>query len=218
MMSLSEWIKQTLVRDEFSFVMFRYDTVALPDLSSGQRDAFNSTKLWQEQLYAGLFRAPDLTVQKVHPRTPTGEPDALSFEYEAGGYAVKAFSVMNRMAMLFTPNEETRESLGLPGSSIEAVANKLARAIIVYPGQVHLVAETQKSDGVYGRQALDTSKKEEERGPLDLLRWWYADGTFGFVTWLVTPVIAGNYPSTAFVSQQQVYVWFDTYGMPRTKP
>jgi hypothetical protein len=217
-MSLPEWIKQTLVRDEFSFVMFRYDEVALPDLTSGQRAAFNSTRVWQEQLYTGLFRAPDLAVQKVHPRTPSGEPDALSFEYRAGGYGVKTFSVMNRLAMLLTPDNETRESLGMPGGSIEAVANKIARAIIVYPGDVHLVAETQNPDGVYGRQPLDSSKKEEERGPLDLMRWWYADGTFGFVTWLVTPVIDGNYPSTAFVSQQQVYVWFDTYGMRRTKP
>src|SRR5205085_2217209 len=28
-MSLPEWIKQALIRDEFSFVMFRYDDIAL---------------------------------------------------------------------------------------------------------------------------------------------------------------------------------------------
>jgi len=119
---------------------------------------------------------------------------------------------------LLTPDSETSESLGLPGGSIEAAANKIARAMIAKPGHVDLVAETQKSDGAYGRQKLDPSKKDEEMGPLDLLRWWYADGTFGFVTWLVTPVIDGNYPSTGFISQQQVYLWFDTYGIRRTWP
>jgi hypothetical protein len=217
-MSMPDWIKQALIRDEFSFVMFRYDDVAQSDVTNGQRHAFKATRTWQQQLYAGLFQAPEVAIQKVHPRTPSGEPDAISMEYKAGGYAVHAFRIMNRMAMLFTPDNETRESLGLPDGSIEAVANKLARAIIVYPGNVHLVADTEGPDGVYGRQAPDTSKKEEERGPLDLLRWWYANGTFGFVTWLVTPVIDGNYPSTAFISQEQVYVWFDTYGMRRTRP
>ena len=217
-MPLPAWIEQTLVRDEFSFVMFQYDEIAEKNLTSGQRAAFNSTRVWQEQLYNGLFRAPDLAVQKVHPRTPSGEPDALSMEYKAGGYEVKAFRIANRMAMLLTPDHETSESLGIPHGSIEEVANKLARSIIIYRGHVHLVAETQKPDGVYGRQPLDSSKKDEERGPLDLMRWWYADGTFGFVTWLVTPVIDGNYPSTAFVSNQQVYLWFDLFGMRRTKP
>jgi hypothetical protein len=217
-MSLPEWIKQALIRDEFSFVMFRYDDIALADMTNGQRAAFNGTRSWQEDLYAGLLRAPDAAIQKVHPRTPSGEPDALSFEYQAGGYAVQTFRIANSMAMLLTPDKETSESLGLPRGPIEDVANKLARAIIVYPGHVHLGTETQKPDGVYGQQKLDSSKKDEERGPVDFMRWWYADGTFGFVTWLVSPVIDGNYPSTAFISKQQVYLWFDTYGMKRTKP
>jgi len=217
-MSLPEWIKQALIRDEFSYVMFRYDTIAPPDMTNGQRLAVNATRDWQDDLYSGLLRAPDAAVKKIHPRTPSGEPDALSLEYRAGGYAVQVFRIANSMAILLTPDHETSESLGMPHDSIEAVANKIARAIIVYPGRVHLVTETQKSDGAYGRQPLDSSKKDEERGPLDLLRWWYADGTFGFVTWLLSPVIDGNYPSTAFISQQQVYLWFDTLGVPRTKP
>jgi hypothetical protein len=217
-MPMPDWIKQALIRDEFSFVMFRYDESAQADLTNGQLQAFNGTRTWQEQLYTGLLRAPDVAVQKVHPRTPSGEPDALALEYKTGGYGVQVFRIANSMAMLLTPDSETGDSLGLPGGSIETVANKLARAIIVYPGHVHLVAETQQPDGVYGRQQADSPKKDGERGPLDLLRWWYADGTFGFVTWLVTPVIDGNYPSTAFISKQQVYMWFDTYGMRRTKP
>ena len=98
-MSLPEWIKQALIRDEFSFVMFRYDKVALPDLTNGQRSAFNGTRTWQEQLFTGQFRVPDAAVQKVHPRTPSGEPDALSFEFQAGGYAVQVFRIADRLAM-----------------------------------------------------------------------------------------------------------------------
>lgn len=217
-MSMPDWIEQVLVRDEFSFVTFRYDAMAPSELTSGQLQAFNGTRDWQGDLFSDLVQAPDVAVRKVHPRTPSGEPDALSLDYQAGGYAVHVYSVANRLAMLLTPDHETSESLGLPHSSIEEVANKLARAIIVYPGHVHLGTEMQKPDGAYGRQKLDSSKKDEERGPLDLMRWWYADGTFGFVTWLVTPVIDGHYPSTAFVSKQQVYLWFDLYGMRRTKP
>jgi hypothetical protein len=215
-MESPEWLRQTLIRDRFSFVLFQYDDIAIADLSDGQRKAFQSNRTWQQQIYTPMLRAPNLAVQKVHPRKPSGEPDSLSFEYVAGGYAVKVFSVMNRMAILLTPDDETKQSLGMPRAPIDVVANKLARAIIVYPGQVRLVVETQKPDGLYGGQQPDPAKDFQARGPLDLLRWWYADGTFGFVTWLVTPVIDGHYPSTAFVSEQQVYLWFDTFGMRRT--
>jgi hypothetical protein len=215
-MSMPEWIRQALNRDGFSFVMFRYDQVPVAELTSGQLDALGATRTWQEQLYRDTLCAPAVAVQKLHHRTPSGEPDAVSFEYQASGYAIRTYALMNRMAMVLTPDSDTRQALGIGRVPIEAVASEIARSIIIYPGEVRLVLETQQSDGVYGRQSPEPSKKDEETGPLDLLHWWYADGVFGFVTWLVTPVIDGHYPSTGAVTQQQVYLWFDTFGMRRT--
>jgi hypothetical protein len=216
-MPLPQWLTQRLIRDRFSFVLFKYDDIAVSDLTNGQRKAFGSTRTWQEQLYIPALRAPDLAVQRVHPHSPSGEPDAVSLEYAAGGYAVQAFRVMNRMAMLFTPDDDMKQMLGLPGAPIDLVANQIARTLIVYPGQVLLEVETQEPDGAYGSQKPDPAKDAEARGPLDFLRWWYADGTFGFATWLVTPVLDGHYPSTAFVSDQQVYLWFETLVGSRTR-
>ena len=210
----SEWLQQTLSQNELGFVFFQYRDLPPEEIPRGPRAAMASSRLWQERLMRLPFQVPTEAIGRVHSRQ-SGQPDAISFVYEAAGFSVQSFHLMDRLAIVLTPLPHNTGYKPLRGQPVEALASRLARAVFEPDGEIDLVVEESDAEGKFGRNRRNPAPAPRRASPIDLIRWWCEGATFGFATEKVTVLEEGKVPSTAGFSPQQVYMWFDTFGIRR---
>lgn len=197
-----------------AFVLFRYEEVPAERLTEGQRAAFRSARLWQERLMRHPFHVPADAVQKVHPRRE-GEADAISFEYQTEGYSVEVFHVMNKLAIVLHPTGGKAGESPAGEEPVSLSASALVHSIFQTQAGFDLVVEEPNQGGVLRRQRRAPGRSVSELSPLELLQWWCQGDEIGFGAEKVTPMTPGKVPSTAGLSPQQVFMWFDTFTTKR---
>lgn len=210
----SKWLEKKLSQNDIGFVLFQYRSVPQDELPPGPRAAMSSSRLWQERLMQLAFQVPLDARAKVHDRKQ-GEPDAISFDYEAGGFSVVSYHLMDRLAIVLTPLPDNTKYAVSRAEPAQVLASRIARAVFQPGGRIDLVTEASDGEVKFGRNRKDRAKAPERESATDLIQWWCEGGTFGYATEKVTVLEEGNVPSTAGFSEQQVYMWFDTFGIRR---
>ena len=89
-----EWLKQALREEGLSFPFYRYDDVAPGDRTPGQAGAIRSSASWHRQLLVPWLHPPSDALIRLHGHSGK-EADALSFEFRAIGYRVRALHQLN---------------------------------------------------------------------------------------------------------------------------
>lgn len=204
----SEWLENKLKSNGLSSIFFEFEDIDFDSLGEGPRAAMRSAESWQEDLLIDDFSIPTLAVRQIHHRKEN-EPDALYFKYKTIEFGVEVWHQMDMMLVVLTPNDLTQEEFDKNGLKPEQRLNDVARKLLSNTDNMELVTDDYNKGVYFGSHKKIDGKEFQELSPIELLRWWYTKDKFGFAILKITPVIEGNIPSSAGVSDQQIHMWFD---------
>ncbi len=204
----SEWLENKLKSNGLSSIFFEFEDIDFDSLGKGPRAAIRSAESWQEDLLSDDFSVPAIALKKIHHRREN-EPDALYFKYKTIDFGVEVWHQMDMLVIVLTPNELTLEEFEKSGLKSEQRLNGVARKLLLNSEKMELVRDDYNKGAYFGSHKKIEDKEFYELSPVELLRWWYTKNEIGFAVLKITPVIEGNIPSSAGMSDQQIHMWFD---------